>query len=1048
MSQPAAATHGRADLTVTPASYAQERVWLAQQLDGSAARYNVQAGLRLRGTLDRTALDGALTELGRRQQVLRTSLVADGGVVMQVIAPPAAVTADLADLSGIADPDAALARRAQSELRSSLGPARGPGIRFLLLRLAGDDHVLLITMDHLMADPWSASILQDELARLYLGQLTGSGPHPYPPVQYADFALWQRERLAAGDFDAQVSYWRGQLGGNPPRLVLPTAGGRRNRRPGRQERPLPAGLTAALEALARGTASSLFMTLFTGFAVLLGRQADQDDVVIGTLLAGRTSPETERLVGFFANAAALRVDLSGQPSFRAVLARVRELTLNAYANQDVPFQHVASELAPQRDGGELPFFDTLFQVADLRRGAAELPGLRIEHFHAASQPTPVDLGITVTQEGGAAVAVCDYDTGLFGEAAIARLLDHYLLVLTAMTADPDGRFGALELLTAADRRWLAGLTPPRPAVPADWTAAAWFAGHAHRFAQNLAVDSGDVQLTYRELNTRANRVAHALRARGVGPETLVGIALERGIDLVTCVLGVFKAGGAYIPLDPGYPAERLGYMVDDARPPWIITAAGGARLPGGDHGELAVADLIAAADEAAQADPAPVTVAASLAYVIYTSGSTGLPKGVAVSHRGLAIITGAQREFCALTPADRVLQLASPSFDISVFEMLLPFGFGAALCLPSRDAVAHGDLAQLVRAHSPSVVVTPPGRLAAVADDVTLPGVRMIVVGGETCTPRVAARWSSGGRLLFNGYGPTEATIWSTMHRVDPGVAAAGPVPIGRPIPGVRVEVLDASGRRVPPGVPGELCLGGDTLARGYLGRPGLTAERFVPDPFSGEPGSRLYPTGDLVRWREDGTLDFLGRVDRQVKLRGFRIELGEIESRIADHPGAREALVVLREDVPGRPALAAYVIAATGQAPTAAELRQHCAAALPAYMIPGTVMLLECFPLDPNGKVDVRGLPVPEVPAEGPAYVAPRTPLEQRLAQVWADILGRDRVGVRADFFELGGDSLAATRVIARVRRDIEVEVPTRVLFENRTIADFADAVAALQAA
>jgi amino acid adenylation domain-containing protein len=1053
VSQPAAPTYGPEDLTVTPASYAQERVWLAQQLDGSAARYNVQAGLRLRGTLDRAALDGALTELARRQQVLRTSLVVDGGEVMQVIAPPAAVTADFADLAAAADPGAELDRRAQAELRASLDPACGPCVRFALARLAGDDHVLLITMDHLMADPWSAAILQEELAQLYLGQLTGSPAPPDPPVQYADFALWQRDLLAAGDFGPQVGYWRGQLGDQPPRLVLPTAEGRRNRQPGRLERPLPAGLTAALEGLARDTASSVFMTLFAGFAVLLGRYADQDDVVIGTLLAGRTSPETERLVGFFANAAALRADLSGRPSFAAVLRRVRDMILSAYANQDVPFQHVASELAPQRGGGDLPFFDTMFQLADLRRATAELPGLRIEHFRAASQPTPVDLGITVMREGPVAVAVCDYDTGLFGATAVSRLLDHYVLVLEAMTADPDSRVADLELLTAADRRWLAELTPRPPAVPADWTTAAWFAGLARRFAGNLAVDSGDTRLTYRELNTRANRVAHALRAQGVGPEALVGILLERGIDLVTCILGVFKAGGAYIPLDPAYPAERLGYMVDDAGPPWIITTAGGAALPRGNYRELLAEDLIAAGDStagggAAQADPPPVTVAANLAYVIYTSGSTGRPKGVAVSHRGLAAVTDAQREICALTAADRVLQLASPSFDISVFEMLLPFGFGAALCLPSRDAVAHGDLAQLVGAHSPSVIVTPPGMLAAVGDDVTLPGVRMILVGGEACTPRVAARWSSGGRLFFNGYGPTEATIVSTMHRVEPGHPAAGPVSIGRPIPGVRVEVLDASRRRVPLGVPGELCLGGDTLARGYLGRPGLTAERFLPDPFSGEPGSRLYPTGDLARWRADGTLEFLGRVDRQVKLRGFRIELGEIESRIADHPGVREALVMLREDVPGLPALAAYVIAATGHAPAADELRQHCAAALPAYMVPGAVMLLDRFPRDPNGKVDVRGLPVPEILAEGPDYVAPRSPLEQELARVWAEILGRDRVGVLADFFELGGDSLAATRVIARVRRDLGVEVPTRVIFENRTVADFAEAVAALRAA
>jgi amino acid adenylation domain-containing protein len=1031
------------ELPTAPASYAQQRVWLAEQLDGTPERYNVQVGLRFRGRLDRPALNWAVTELVRRHEVLRTSLRMDEGEVIQVITPPAPVTLPLTDLADTADAAAELERHARAEISAPFIPADAPFFRAALFKLADDDHVLLITMDHAMADPWSVGILDDELTRLYIVG-PAAGTLDELPIQYADFAYWQRDLLEGGHLDAQLSYWRGVLGDDPPLLALPAVGTRRTRTAAQLARSLPAGLMSALADMSRAADSSLFMTLFTGYAVLLGRYAEQDDVLIGTLLTGRTQPETSGLIGFFANVAVLRTDLSGQPSFREVLRRVRKTALNAYANQDVPFQHVASELKNSHSTGDRPFFDTMFQLADLRRAPAEGRGVRIEPFRAANQPTPVELAVTVVQEADRTVALCDYDTGLFDEQAVERILDHYVIVLETMTADPDAGIAEQELLTSADRRWLAS-APAARSVPADWTFATWFGGLAREFGGNLAVDDGTTRLTYAELNARANRVAHALRGRGVTPESVVGILLERGVDLVTSMLGTLKAGAAYLPLDPGYPADRLRYMIDDARPGWIITTSKGNHPPGGGFAETDIEDLAIPAGTDAEADPAPIAMADNLAYVIYTSGSTGRPKGVAVSHRGLKIITDAQREVFALSARDRVPQWASPSFDASLWEMMLAFGAGATLCLPSSRDVARSTLADLLRTHRATAVFSPPAALSVLSEEPAVPGLRTIVTGGDMCPPHVARHWSATVSL-FNVYGPTEATIWSTVQAIGPGTVT-DTVPIGRPVSGAVAEVLDSHGRRAPLGAPGELHLGGEIVARGYLRRPGMTADRFIPDAFSGRPGGRLYRTGDLVRWRHDGTLEFLGRIDRQVKLRGFRIELGEIEARLTSHPAVRDALVMLREDVANRPVLAAYLVAADGQRLTLAEVGQHCAATLPGYMVPGAWVILDRLPVDPNGKVDRSALPTPGDPEDGAEYVAPRGQLEESLAKVWREVLGHDRVSVFADFFELGGDSLAATRVTARIRRDFGLAVPVQVIFENRTLVEFSRAVADLAA-
>jgi amino acid adenylation domain-containing protein len=1020
------------------ASYAQERMWLAEQVGGDAPAYNVRMGLRFHGQLDRGALERALTDVIERHEVLRTNLVFENGELNQLIRPATPVALQDEDFSATLDPAAQLEQYTQAAMRRPFSQADGLLIRPVLVRLAADEHALLVTMDHLIADPWSTQVLHDELVGRYAGYHNGRpSPLPPPAIQYADYAVWQREWLSSPEADRQVAYWRRQLGDGPARLTLPPPARPAASGPAQHIAVVPDDVVQALQAFAQQERASLFMALFAAFSTLLSRYTRQVDVAIGCLLTGRTRPETEHLIGFFANAVVLRVNLGGAPSFRQLLQRVREVSLAAHEHQEVPFDRVVAELHADRGSGRRPFFDIGFQYADVTRPTVDLPGLRIEPLAATGQPAPVvDLGLTIVRDSDGHTAIWDYDGAMFDAAYVERLHDQLLRLAHALVAAPDRPVGEAELLGPGERGRVAGFQVPGRGVADDWSLSTAFEEQVRRSPDALAVDASGVRLSYDELNRRANRLAHALRTRGVGAETLVGVLLGRGLDMITSALAVHKAGGGYVPLDPVYPTERIAFMLADAEVRWVLTRRDLAeRLPEATPVEVVlVDDLGDARAEHPDTDPPAIAGADSVAYVIYTSGSTGTPKGVVVGHRGLAVVCTAQRSGFPVDAHDRVLHLSSPSFDASILEVMTALAVGATSCVPDMRDFNTVDVDQLVAATGATIAFLPPSLLAALPGEVDLPSLHTIVTGAEAVPATVAARWGVG-RRLFNMYGPTEATIVATRHLAGPADTEGGSVPIGRPLPGVLVYVLDPYLNPVPPWVAGELYLGGDVLARGYLNRPGLTAERFVPDPT--RPGARLYHTGDLARWREDGTLEFLGRVDDQVKLRGYRIELGEVENCLLRHPDVQDAAVLVRND-----SLVGYVAVAVAAKVSVAELREHCIHRLPEQMVPGAIVLLDRLPMGTNGKVDRAALrELGDTPRSSP-YVAPRTPMEAAFAAVLAEVLDHERVGATDDFFELGGNSLAAARVVTRLREELDLPVTVRTLFDHPVLADLVAAV------
>jgi amino acid adenylation domain-containing protein len=1034
----------RAQAITGPVSYSQERMWLAEQLVDGEPAYNLQLGLRLRGHLDAGALQQALDFLARRHESLRTSFILGEAGLTSVVRPAGAVLVGTADVSGVADPAAAVAARAQAELGGSFTPAEGDTFRVLLLRAGPADHTLLITLDHLIADAWSVRVLHEDLVAAYARYARGDDTEPAPvPVAYREFAAWQRDWQDGPEARAELAYWRDHLPARPPRLSLPVRpGGQRTREMQRYSSLLDDGLAAEATRTARRARSAPFMVLFAAYAALLGGYGQHDDVLIGTLCHGRTRPDLEEVVGFFVNAVALRADLSGGPSLRALLARVREVVLDAYAHQEVPFDHVVEAVRPERPAGARPFFDAIFQLADVERVPAELPGLLLEPLPAASRVAGADVVLTIAREHDGYRCHWDFDAGLLAPATVARMHEHYTRLLAQALAEPDRPLGEFDLLGAGERALTSSFIRPALAAGSGWTLPGAFEAMAAALPGQPALSGAAPELTYAQLNAQCNRLAHALRRRGIGPEQAVGLFLDDHADVLIAALGVLKAGGAYLPLDPGYPADRISYMLSDAAPACVITRAHLAgNLPLGGPRELILEHLDGELAGQPDTDPERVLHSDNLAYVIYTSGSTGRPKGVGVRHHGLAIVTAAQREALGLGPSDRVLQMASPNFDMSVLEVLMAFSAGATVCVAPGAAAAHADLDEVLRVTRPTAVLLPPSALAGLSEDGPAADLRTVTVGGEACPVPLAAAWGRG-RRFFNLYGPTEASIVSTAYQAGTADAGSGILSIGALLPGVTAYVVQPGGSLAPVSVPGELHIGGEVLARGYLGRPGLTAERFIPDRFSGVPGARLYRTGDLVRWRDDGRLEFLGRIDHQVKIRGYRIELGEIESCLAAHPAVAEAVVTAADEV-----LHAYVAAGPQAAGlTAAELRGHCAATLPAYMVPARFLVLDRLPALPSGKVDRASLPAIDAGGDEPR-VAPRTDRERACAAIWADVLGVLAIGALDDFFDRGGHSLAATRVIGRVRREFGVRLPVRTLFDHPVLADFAAALAGWEA-
>ncbi|WP_345025737.1 amino acid adenylation domain-containing protein [Streptomyces sedi] len=1036
-----------------PLSSAQARMWFLDQLDPGGEEYLVPLVLRLRGALDEAALVSALDGLAAAHEVLRTRYPARDGAPTQVIDPPGPLPLTRLELAGRpAEVTAALARETARPFDLA---ARWP-LRATLARLADDEHLLLLTAHHIAVDGWSWDLLLDDLSAGYRAGVTGTAPPAVPALGYADFAAWQRRWDAGSAAAEQLAYWTDRLADLDP-LELPTDRPRpvaRDARGALLPFEIPDELADAVTALARRQAVTPFVVLLAAFDVVLSRWTDRTDVAVGTPAAGRSRQETEGMVGVFVNTVVLRTRWEGDPTFLALLGRVREDVAAGYSRQDLPFERLVDALRPERDLARNPLFQVMFELQQGQGGAPRLEGLAVERVRVPWHTAKFDVTFSLARRpDGGLRGLVEYAVALFDEATVRRLSGHFLRVLAAATAAPELPLSRLPSLTDPERRQLLVDWQAAPAAPPALSVPEAFARRAAERPDAPAVVFGAHRLTYRETLERAEGVAALLRARGIGRGRLVAVALERGIEVVPTLLGVLRAGAAYLPVDPEHPAQRLAFMLDDARADLVVTVDRFARRL-----ERAGRPLLTLDTEPATAPPgdrAPYPALDELAYVIYTSGSTGRPKGVLIEHGSYAQHCRVIADSYDVRPGDRVVLLSALTFDVAMDQTaatLLAGGtvvvadpkFWSPAELPARIAEHRVTHMEITPAYYREMMHhVPPG-------DPRLGGLRLMNVGSDVVTVADANRWlASGlpGRFLCN-YGPTEATVTCLLHPVPdplPEEAAATALPIGRPVPGTRAHVLDRDGAPTPVGVPGELHLGGLRLARGYLRRPALTAERFVPDPFSGEPGARLYRTGDLVRYRADGAIEFLGRLDQQVKLRGFRIELGEIEAVLAEHPTVRAVSVVARDVRPGDRRLVAYPVAhegSDGKPLDLARLRRHVAERLPEYMVPSLWEELPALPLTPSKKVDRRALPAPRLDgaADHRPHQPPRDPAEEVVAEIWADVLGLPAISVHDDVFALGAHSLLVTRVLARVNQAFALDIPLRRLFDATTVAALAE--------
>ncbi|RKT12301.1 amino acid adenylation domain-containing protein [Streptomyces sp. 1114.5] len=1044
-----------------PLSFAQQRLWFLDQLAPGGTEYLIPVVLRLTGELDVPALSAAVADLVARHESLRTVFGERGGRPGQRVLDPGPEVLRVA--AAPAGPgEAAATATAPMDLQ------RGPLFRAVLYPQGPAEHLLALTFHHIVADGWSIGIVVDELSALYAAHLEGRKPElPEPPIQYPDFAIWQQETLDGPVLAEQLAYWTGKLA-DPTPLELPVDRPRPavwSARGATLSFRIPADLAERLKEVFRAHRVTPFMGLLAAFQVLLARYSGRDDIAVGTPVAGRNRAETEGLIGFFVNTLVLRADLAGDPSFADLLAQVRETALAAYDHQDLPFERLVEHLAPDRDLSRTPLFQTMFNMQDPQAAghAWALPGIEVTAEPLDWDVAKFDLSLELAETAAGFSGTLEYATDLFDRSTAERIAGHYLTLLAGVAADPATAVSRLPLLTEAEEQRLLADGSGRAARFPATRVHELVARQAAETPQRTAVVCGERALTYRELDERAERLAHRLRRAGVGPETLVGLCLDRSPDLVVALLGVLKSGGAYVPLDPAHPRERLARLLADIAAPVVVTerhlaeripeAQGRTVLLLEDALNADAADTEGAPDTPAAADtpvlaPAPGATPGDLAYVVYTSGSTGTPKGVQTRHDNLVNGLLAMQDVLRLGPEDRLLAVAPYTFDMSSVDLLLPLLQGAQVHLATREqTTAPARLAALLADSGITVLqATPPLWRLVVEELPDLSDRLHVLLGGEALDPPLAAATRPKVRRLTHLYGPTETTIWTLGADVGADCAAQPAIPIGRPIANTRVYVLDAGLAPVPVGVPGELYIAGAGLARGFLNRPALTAERFPACPY-GPPGERMYRTGDLVRWRADGDLEFLGRSDNQVKIRGFRIEPAEVEAALRAGGLVGDAVVIAREDVPGDRRLVAYVTpAAPGAEVDPAALRRRAGERLPDYMLPSHTVVIDAVPLTANGKVDRRALPAPDVarPRTGQAYVAPANPVEQSIARVWEQVLGVERVGAEDNFFELGGHSLLATQAVSQLRQEFGDGLGVQSVFAAPTVAGLAEIVSA----
>ena len=1036
--------------TRAPMSFAQERLWFLDRFEGAGSSYNLGVGFRLEGPLDLETLNRCLAELAARHESLRTAFVSSDGVTSQVIEPTIGLAVTVLDVSSAPAGERVLEARelVHEHLRRPFDLARPPLLRAIVVRLGHDDHILALIMHHIISDGWSLAVILRDLGAIYGSLVAGAASALTPlPVQYIDYTLWQREWIESGGVDRQLAHWRDRLAGLET-IALPTDGQRRTTQMAnavRHDFALGDDRYERLLRFARTTGCTPYMALLAVFHTLLHRYSGQDDVTVGSPIAGRTYRQLDDVVGFFVNTLVLRGDTSGRLSFRALLARTRELALEAYANQDVPFQLLVNELRP-RENTRNPLFQANLNVQAGPGQTLELAGIRVTDLPVECPGAQFDLALEVITRSGGAHGILTANRDLFEPATIERVAGHLRTLVDEVVGSPDQPLDSLRILPEGERRQvLVTWNDTAVADRAGPTVHGRIAALAQRTPDAVAISDADGPVTYGDLDAEANRVAHRLDRIGAR-ETLVAVCLERSALLDIALLGILKAGSAYVPLDPGYPRERLDYMLRDSGATHVVTSEGLCdRLPSGSARRL----LLDRSDLAGESDVTPERAceAGSVAYAMYTSGSTGRPKAVLGTHRGiLNRVRWMERRF-AWGPGDRCCQMTSSSFVDSVWEIFGPLLGGVPLVVAAPGLETEpARLVHFLRGESITRLVLVPALLRAVLDVLEasgdgLPALRVCVSSGEPLAPPLAQRALAAlpGSRLLNLYGSSECAADISAHEVVAPVDADRPVPVGRPIDNTRIYVLDGGLEPVPIGVTGELYAAGAGLSHGYLGRPGLTAERFVPDPF-GADGTRLYRTGDRGRVRSDGAIEVMGRSDGQVKVRGQRVELGEVETALLNQPGIAEAVVVGHEDSAGDTELTAFVVSREGETLDVDTLRRELGRGLPRFMVPAAFVSLGALPRGPSGKVDRRALPRPDRERTTlRPRIAPRTATEAVLAELWKRLLELDDIGVEDDFFDLGGHSLLSVRMLAEIERGLARELSLATMFEVPTIAEVA---------
>jgi amino acid adenylation domain-containing protein len=1048
-------------------SHAQLRLWVLAQLEGALTAYNMPASLLLEGRVDRAAIDLAFAALVRRHESLRTTFtVVDGAPRQRVHGAPLGGV-EFVDVSSEADPAARARELAFEHARRPFDLERGPLLRITLVRLETDSHALLFNLHHIVSDDWSMGVLVNEFVRLHDAHASGEASALVPlRLHYRDYAAWQNARLAADGMAAHRDYWRARFAGELPVLDLPADFPRpavKTYRGRTRAFTVAPELTPALHELARRERATLFMLLTAAVQTLLHRHTDQRDIIVGSPIAGRNHPDLEDQIGFYINTLPLRATIDPQAPFTALLAQVRQTATEAYEHQAYPFDRLVDDLALARDVTRTPLFDVVVVMQNVDAYTLVLDGVTVKPFIDDFGGSKFDLQFNFEERDGELRGSVVFNTDLFAEERIARLIAHLTTLLGSIVADPACAVGRLELLPGEERR---RVLEEFQGTTGRWTRgrtlSSWFEAQAARTPGAPALtDEHGTALTYTELNARANQLAHALRRRGVGPEVLVGMYFERGVELVIGQLAIVKAGGAYVPFDPVYPAERIAYMLGDAKPRVLLTQARHTEFCRGLLKDAATTtELLCVEDDSlwneSEANLPALTQPDHAAYVIYTSGSTGRPKGCIIPHYQVVRLFEATEAWYGFNGTDVWTLFHSYAFDFSVWEIWGALLYGGRLVIvPHATSRSPEAFLELLRREKVTVLnQTPSAFRQLIAADEATPSsapaplaLRYVIFGGEALDlPSLRPWWDRHGDTqpkLVNMYGITETTVHVTYRPLSRADLEIGGSVIGGPIPDLKIYLLDAFGQPVPIGVTGEIHVGGAGVARGYLNRPELTAERFVPDPFSGEPKATLYRSGDLARWLPNGDLEYLGRADHQVKIRGFRIELGEIEAAFASHPAVRSALILMREDRPGDKRLAAYVVLRETGAATSTSLRDHVRTRVPDYMVPAGIVLLDAFPLTPNGKVDRKALPAPEAAAtsgSAPVGAAPSDELEATIARLWSEALGVERVGRKDNFFDIGGHSLLVVQVHRRLREALAREISVVDLFKHATVRALAE--------